>query len=161
MFRHNQAGDLPGTGNAIDAGKLSELAHAAAHVRGFTYTHKPMTAANAAAVREANNAGFTVNLSANNLAHADTLAETNAGPVVVVLPGAAEDMARAARAAGAAVPTLATPKGRKVVVCPATYRDDVTCKSCGLCAVATRTAIVGFPVHGAAYRKAERATATA
>lgn len=155
MFRHNQAGDLPGAGDAIDAKALSDLAHAAAHVKAFTYTHKPLTPANAKAIREANAVGFAVNLSGNNLAHADTLAETGVGPVVVVLPAEAEDMARTARANGVPVPTLATPKGRKVVVCPATYRDDVTCQSCGLCAVAKRTAIVGFPAHGAAKRKAE------
>lgn len=155
MFRHNQAGDLPGEGDIIDAHKLAELAHAAAHTKAFTYTHKPMNKHNAQAVREANAMGFAVNLSGNNLAHADTLAETKAGPVVVVLPAAAETMAREARAKGQAVPTLATPKGRKVVVCPATYRDDINCQACGLCAIATREAIVGFPAHGAAKRKAE------
>ena len=41
-----------------------------------------------------------------------------------------------------------TPDGRRVVVCPATYRDDVNCKSCGLCQKA-RDVIVGFPAHGA------------
>jgi hypothetical protein len=49
---------------------------------------------------------------------------------------------------------IATPAGRKVVVCPATYRDDVSCASCGLCA-RQRSAIVGFPAHGAAKRKAD------
>lgn len=43
---------------------------------------------------------------------------------------------------------IATPKGRKVVVCPATHRDDVSCKTCGLCAVRDRKVIVGFPAHG-------------
>lgn len=38
--------------------------------------------------------------------------------------------------------------------CPATYRDDVTCATCGLCASTTRKVIVGFPAHGAAKRAA-------
>ncbi|MCA2979324.1 MAG: hypothetical protein INH37_13630 [Myxococcaceae bacterium] len=161
MMRHNQAGDLPGQGDAIDTAALAELTEAARGLKAFTYTHKPITPANTAAIKAANGAGFTVNLSANNLSHADTLADTGAGPVAVVLPGAAEDMAREARKRGQAVPTLATPKGRKVVVCPATYRDDVTCKACGLCAIASRKVVVGFPVHGASHKRAERATQAA
>jgi len=41
-----------------------------------------------------------------------------------------------------------------VVLCPATYRDDVQCSSCGICAVPTRKAIIGFPVHGMRKKKA-------
>jgi hypothetical protein len=41
-----------------------------------------------------------------------------------------------------------------VVVCPATQRDDVTCKSCKLCRVQMRGVIVGFPVHGSRKRMA-------
>jgi hypothetical protein len=40
-----------------------------------------------------------------------------------------------------------TPAGRRVVVCPATQRDDVSCDTCQLCA-RQRDAIVGFPAHG-------------
>jgi len=49
-----------------------------------------------------------------------------------------------------------TPAGRKVVVCPATQRDDVTCESCRLCARINRSVIVGFPAHGAGARKVNR-----
>ena len=37
-------------------------------------------------IKEANQNGFTVDLSANNLAHADKLKALNIAPVVVVLP---------------------------------------------------------------------------
>jgi hypothetical protein len=40
-----------------------------------------------------------------------------------------------------------TPKGRTVVVCPATIRDDISCASCQLCQ-RQRSVIVGFPAHG-------------
>ena len=30
----------------------------------------------------------------------------------------------------------------------------VTCKTCGLCAIANRKAIIGFPAHGPSKRKA-------
>lgn len=142
LWRHNQAGDLQGKDNRISAKALRDLVQANKGKRGFTYTHKPMTTANAAIVREANDNGFTINLSGNNLAHADRLASLNAGPVVTVLPVDAKE-------------NTTTPQGRKVVVCPATVRDNVSCATCKLCAISDRDFIIGFPAHGAAKRKAE------
>lgn len=141
LWRHNQAGDLPGSGDAIDIVALAALVSANSGKRGFTYTHKPTTPANVEAIKDANANGFTINLSGNNLEHADQLADLNAGPVVVVL------------AADQTTNTV-TPAGRKVVVCPASVRDDVSCQTCKLCAISDRRAIVGFPAHGAAKRKA-------
>jgi hypothetical protein len=110
--------------------------------RGFTYTHKPLDkAAERDAIARANANGFTINLSANDLSHADKLADLAIGPVVVVLPANATQ-------------NTVTPVGRKVVVCPATIRDDVSCADCGLCA-RLRDAIVGFPAHGTSKRKAD------
>jgi len=144
VWRHNQAGDLPGVGDRLDARKARRLTRANKGRRGFTFTHKPLTrAAERAAVAHANANGFTINLSANTLAHADELAALAIGPVVVVLP-----------ATIAGKQTLTTPAGRRVVVCPATYRDDVTCASCKLCAVPTRSVVMGFPAHGIGTKKA-------
>lgn len=149
LWRHNIAGDLCGDGLTIDGPALMQLVAANAGKRGFAYTHyNPAIGRNAARIAEANASGFTINLSANNLRHADALAGLGIGPVVTVLPA---DTARAGL-------KITTPQGRKVTVCPATYRDDVTCKSCGLCAIATRETIVGFPAHGV---KAKRADAIA
>jgi hypothetical protein len=92
------------------------------------YLHTPVTGdaaiarANREAVRLANDRGFVVNLSADNLSEADELAALNVGAVVVVLD--AEEGQRH---------DVTTPAGRKVATCPATYRDNVTCQSCGLC----------------------------
>ena len=142
LWRHNQAGDLAGVGDNIDLGALRQLVDANRGKRGFTYTHKPMAHGdNIAAVREANQGGFTVNLSGNTLEHADELSDLDIGPVVVVLPS---DQMTATK----------TPAGRAVAICPAVLSDSVTCKSCGLCAIADRKAIVGFPAHGAAHKKA-------
>ena len=138
MWRHNQAGDLPGHGEYIDASALSQLTRANRGRKGWTYTHKYATESNREAIRSANKNGFTVNLSANNLAHADELAAFECGPVCVVLPS---DQNK----------NTFTPAGRKVVVCPATQRDCVTCASCGLCQK-QRGAIVGFPAHGTAHK---------
>lgn len=146
MWRHNQAGDLAGLGNTIDAVALAELVAANRGRAGYTYTHKPVIGAeymsNAQAVADANRSGFTINLSADNLSEADRLADLGIAPVVVVVAQDAENHS--------------TPKGRKVVICPAQTRDDVTCKSCGLCAVAHRQTIVGFRAHGVSKKKAEK-----
>jgi len=133
LWRHNQAGDLPQTGGTIDAVKLGQLVQANIGRRGFTYTHH-RDAASLAWVKHANEWGFTVNLSANDLHDADALADTGAGPVVVVLPSTQAQ-------------NTETPAGRKVVVCPATQRDDVSCATCQLCQ-RQRSTIVGFPAHG-------------
>lgn len=141
LWRHNQAGDLPGVGDTIDGKAMFDLVAANTGKQGFTYTHKPMdNLSNREAVLHANASGFTVNLSANNLEHADELAELEIGPVVAVLPIEQKE-------------NTTTPKGRKVIVCPATIRDDVSCMTCGLCA-RLRDAIVGFPAHGNWAKKA-------
>lgn len=150
LWRHNQAGDLPGDGLTIDPLAMNELVHANAGRKGFTYTHYPVTgvstaeATNRREIKHANDSGFVVNLSANNMAHADHLASLGVGPVVTVL---ASDVTENTR----------TPEGRKVVVCPATQRDDVSCATCKLCS-RHREAIVGFPAHGASKRKATAIT---
>ena len=143
LWRHNQAGDLPGVDAKIDRKALLALAKANAGKRGFTYTHKPMNKANVATVTMVNSLGFTVNLSANTLADADRLADTKAGPVVVVL-----DAAEGVRH------TVTTPAGRTVETCPATYRDDVSCATCQLCQRVDRKVIVGFPAHGVSKKAA-------
>ena len=149
LWRHNQAGDLPGVGDSIDNVALGQIVAANHGKRGFSYTHKPVfgdsatASANSAAVDAANRGGFTINLSANTLAEADTLAALSIGPVVVVL-----DAIEGIRA------DTTTPDGRRVVTCPATYRDNVSCATCKLCAVRDRTTIVGFPAHGTSKKKA-------
>ena len=137
LWRHNQAGDLPGDGKTVDPVALGQLVHANIGKRGFTYSHY-RDAESLRWIKHANEWGFTINLSGNNLADADTLADTGAGPVVCVLPS---------DAAG----TIRTPAGRRVVVCPATQRDDVTCANCQLCQ-RQRDVIVGFPAHGSRKR---------
>lgn len=150
LWRHNQAGDLPGIGDNVDVVALAKLVKANKGKRGFTYTHKPVDNwTNAEAIRTANAAGFTINLSADNLSEADELAETGVGPVVVVLPAEVHGN----------VP-IATPAGRKVAVCPATYREEVSCATCQLCQRQERKVIVGFPAHGASKRKASAIAST-
>lgn len=133
LWRHNQAGDLPQRDGTIDPALLGDLVAANIGKRGFTYSHH-RDAASIQWIRHANQWGFTVNLSANDLADADALADHQAGPVVVVLPSTQ-------------TANTTTPAGRAVVICPATQRDDVSCATCQLCQ-RQRAAIVGFPAHG-------------
>lgn len=151
LWRHNQAGDLPGMNEELDAKALGELVKASKGKRGFTYTHKPVLdgqgmvnamQANREAIAHANANGFTVNLSANSLTHADELASLGIAPVVTLLPSTQTR-------------NTVTPNGRKVVICPATQREQVNCLTCKLCANASRSVIVGFPAHGVSTKKAD------
>ena len=140
LWRHNQTGDLAGVGSKVDRRKLASLVKANKGRQGYTYTHKPVLSgeharANAEAIEQANRDGFTINLSANNAAHADKLANLGIAPVVAIVPRDTPDVSY-------------TPQGRKIVVCPAQQRDDITCATCGLCA-RQRSVIVGFRAHGA------------
>lgn len=160
-WRHNQAGDLPGLGALINPIGLEAIAAVsrAEHKTGFTYTHKPVDAdavnitaneriaarANLAALKlNATRGGLVVNLSANNPAHADKLIETGLPICVTVPPDTGE--------------ITFTPKGHKVVICPAQSRDDVTCATCRLCSNSDRSVIVGFRIHGNSVKRATAAT---
>ncbi len=154
-----------------------ELVAANAGKQVIAFTHKPVLGGDPVAtenrrlIAAAIKAGFTVNLSADNPAHADALAELGIAPVVTVLARAyarravrhrykkrrdewAETIAEW-RDRTALLPRF-TPAGMRIAICPATY-TDATCKSCGACA-RVRDTVIGFPAHGA-WRVAEKATA--
>ena len=130
----------------IDGQAVGELVRANDGRRGFTFTHhildRPSMTSdqhraqehNASVCRLATEAGFVVNLSANSPTGADWLAQYGC-PVVTLTTDEA--------------PTQRTPGGRKIVRCPAEYREGVTCATCGLCQRADRGVIVGFTPHGA------------
>lgn len=141
LWRHNQAGDLPGQNNLIDTDKLQQLVEANSGKHGFTYTHYPLDQGNnLAAIKAANAAGFTINISTENIPAADQA--YNLGlPSTVVLssdPGTS---------------TFKTPAGNTIAVCPAQLKDDVSCKTCALCQKVDRKVIVGFIAHGSSKAK--------
>ena len=70
----------------------------------------------------------------DNAGKADVLADMGIAPVVTLLP---TDSAK----------VTFTPKGRKVVRCPAETSKKVTCKTCRLCQKTDRP-IIGFTPHG-------------
>src|SRR5271165_4743244 len=178
LWRYAQAGDLPGDGPEVDGTLLGELVAANTGKSVIAFTHKPVlgdddpvAVANRRLISAATKAGFMVNLSADNTAHADRLAELGIAPVVTVLARAYARRAvrhrfkrrrdEWAESVGEWRDRTAsllryTPAGRRIAVCPATY-SDATCKTCGACA-RVRDAVIGFPAHGA-WRRVEAATA--
>src|ERR1700719_2129404 len=177
LWRYAQAGDLPGINDAIDAELLWQLVVANRGKRVIAFTHKPVLSDTVTAARNrrviavANTVGFTINLSANNPAEADALADLGIAPVVTILAHAYARRAVRHRAKSrpdewaetiaewrdriAPLP-VRTPAGRRIAICPATY-TAATCKSCGACGD-PREAVIGFPAHGP-WRKVETAIA--
>jgi len=143
IWRHNQCGDLPGSDGQINAPLLRKLVTANKGKKGFTYTHYKPSGANARVIELANQDGFTINLSADNVSQADAMADLDIAPVVTLL-----SLVSPARST--------TPAGRKVISCPAQHRDGVNCASCRLCANVDRRVIIGLEVHGSQRRRAQR-----
>lgn len=142
IWRHNVAGDLPSEGGQIDRRILNELIHANEGRRGFTYTHHDVLSSsrNRRLIAAANRYNFTINLSTNDISECDAYYDLGCGPVVTIVPEGS-------------VQNLRTPKGRDVVICPATYKEDVTCATCKMCAIPDRKTIIGFPAHGSRRKK--------
>lgn len=153
LWRHNQAGDLPGDRTSIDRQSLKELVEANRGKRGFTYTHYSMDLAeNREAIKDANENGFVVNLSANGMHEVDHLVSLGIAPVVTLLPKETD------RSNDPSLPKVYFTEARtRVVVCPATYRDT-NCASCQLCAIPVerRNYVIGFPAHGFSKEKASK-----
>ena len=134
VWRHNQAGDLaPDAHGNIDRHQLLAIAHANAERKGFTFTHHDVLSNlyNRRTVKLANDAGFRINLSANDIDHADRLFALKTAPVVTIIPKNQ-------------IKNFTTPAGNLVVVCPARNKVGITCSTCKLC-TRNRNVIVGLP----------------
>jgi len=154
LWRHNQCGDLipkqprpsiggtkEGDPDAIDKSLLGQLVNANKGKKGFTYTHYDVLSPgytgdwNRDAIKKANEGGFTINLSADNLDQADKMADLHIAPVTVLLPSNTTGK-------------ILTPADRTVVICPVAADKLESCAVCKLCAMKDRKAIIGFPAHG-------------
>lgn len=167
IFRYGQAGDLPGVSDEIDSKELLQLVKATKHLKVLAYSHKPVTGKtptarrNRKAIKQAAAEGFVVNLSANNMAHADELLALELTPVTMILPHAyhrdeKKETVSQYRDRIEGLPTH-TPAGARIAVCPATY-TDTTCMKCQACGKPDRDVVIGFPAHGW-WRRAEGSTA--
>jgi len=143
LWRHNVSGDLRHTAGKINRAELRQLTAANRGRKGFTYTHHALTGHNVAALQEANAAGFTVNASCESVDTADQVMTDHGLPAVAVVTSAETRR------------FFTTSTGRRVITCPATIHDGVTCSTCGLCQRADRDFIVAFPAHGNAKRKVD------
>ena len=160
VYRHAQAGDLPGEGDNLDEEKLSLLARAARYVRGIAFTHKPLAPRKNVgeevwqrnlgiyqrwwARRKRGKLGLTVNVSCDTFAEVDH-AMDQGFPTVCSVPTGSPKIMR-------------TPQGRRGVQCPAVWSEHIQCANCGghakgsLCWRVDRDYFVTFPAHGAGKR---------
>ena len=139
LVRINQAGDLPHLNGDIDQHLLKQLVKANKGRKSYTYTHHKMNRKNFEAIEAANKNGFTINVSTEHLANADAAIDLGLPAVTVIN---SKDK-----------PPTKTPKGRKVVVCPAqTSNKKVTCKTCKLCSK-QRSFVIAFIAHGSQVKK--------
>lgn len=132
LWRHNVAGDLAHNDQKICSDTLDAIIAANRNKRGFTYTHHELNDHNRAQITKANAKGFAVNVSCDSI---EQLKNAKGLPRVVVL-----DSNEKRKSFDSA--------GEKIVTCPATYRDDINCASCGICADINRSYVIGFPAHG-------------
>lgn len=140
LWRHNQAGDLPHNNDGcIDPDFVVDLVKANKNKNGFTYTHHDVNM-NKKTLKYANDNGFTINVSGNNVGHAVGLFKQYKLPTVTVLPIDA--------------PNMQVVDNVKIVACPAEKSDKVNCANCQLCAIADRQYIIGFRAHGTSKKKA-------
>jgi hypothetical protein len=145
IWRHNEAGDLPHTGDnqTIDGQLLGKIVAANSRKNGFTYTHYPLTQQNIETLKQANEKGFTINVSANNFEELDFAMEQNLPSVVMVDENSPNK--------------FTTKNGNKVIVCPNQLKDKITCIECGLCQQKDRKFAIAFKLHGIGKNKAKKA----
>ena len=138
LWRHNVAGDLPHQDGIIDGNKVAELVDANRGHKGYTYTHHELNETNIGIIKFANASGFTINASTEDVEVADSIMTQHNIPAVAVVKSNINKR------------FFKTSSGRRVIVCPATIHDNVTCATCGLCQQSNREFIVAFPAHGVA-----------
>jgi len=145
VWRHNQAGDLvphPEDKLQICPHHLADLADNNTGRRGFTYTHYPVEGESSAeysnreSIKWANKEGFTINLSGDNITHADKLKALDIAPVTTIVNS------------NETRKSFKSPAGNTIVICPAALDKNKNCADCKLCAIPTRKTIIGFPAHG-------------
>jgi len=138
IWRHNVSGDLPHILGDINPGMVQQLVNANRGRRGYTYTHHPLNDHNIEVIKDANSKGFTINASCESVDDADRVMSEHNIPAVAVVHSDKTDR------------FYTTSNGRKVITCPATIHENVTCATCGLCQVADRQFVIAFPAHGTA-----------
>jgi hypothetical protein len=157
IWRHNQAGDLPGKNNRLNKRRCLQLARANAaggrNRGGYTYTHYPVLPTpgvpmatirhNREVIKAMNDLGFAVNVSADKPGDVDAMLALGIGPVVTLLPMDCDKGFR-------------TAEGALVIPCPAVLRHEVNCVECKICQKGERKSVVGFPAHGTSKKRVDK-----
>lgn len=149
LWRHNQAGDLPGLNEKIDCSQTKRLVEANEGKLGWTYTHKPVDPSqsgsswldhNLQIIQYMNDHGFTVNLSADGFSQLDQLMQYGL-PCVTILPSWIQEE------------QIFSPGGHKICLCKACINPLFRCVECQWCQKRDRSFAIGFPAHGRGKRK--------
>ena len=149
LWRHGQAGDFPHNAGRISRRYVRGLIAANRGRNGYTYTHHNLQLGeNLSLIRSANRNGFTVNVSTESMAAADSAIAAGL-PAVLAVPSDEERV------------TWQTAAGNRVLVCPAQRSDTKTCADCKLCHKRGRRVIIAFLAHGIGRRKVNAAIAAA
>lgn len=140
FLRDRVVGDILTDGRP-DFGYIAAITGAArrAGLRVFGYTHA-WDRLSADDVTRVKQEGYALNASCETAADVE---EATAKGMDVVLTG--NDWTDGDRIAG-----------RRIVTCPAENNDDVTCASCGMCAVMNRRNVVRFHTHSGSARLADK-----
>ena len=138
LWRHNVAGDLPHHDGVINRELIMALAKANKGKKGFTYTHHTLSVENIETLQLSKSFGFVINISTSSSDEADQVMTQYKLPAVCVVQSTENRK------------SWKTETGRKVLKCPATVADHMTCEKCGLCSHGDRDYIIAFPAHGTA-----------
>lgn len=146
LWRHNVAGDLPTIdGVNIDPLELLPILKAvkSRKLKTILYTHHNIES-NLYQLELIKSYGVNVNASCENVDQAKFALDHGINAVMVVPIGS---------------PKTERVGDIKMVACPAQYRDNVTCASCGLCAMdrTEKRAVITFEAHGAKKKHAIKA----
>ena len=149
MVRGQQAGDMPGNGvDKLDHDKCVAIAEAMTTKRKTAWTYCAyLLSKNLETWRAVLSKGFAMNSSCYSLDIVDYAMDAGI-PATMVWKSDFKGR------------NQTTPKGRKVVGCPAQLSDDITCSNCGgskgpLCARIDRDFAVGFYAHGVAKKRVD------
>lgn len=145
LWRHDQVGDFPHTLGRISRRFLKGLVAANKGKKGYTYSHHDLKLGeNLSLLRMANRQGFTVNISTETEAAADSAIATGLPAVLTVSSTEQRKVWQ-------------TAAGNRVVTCPAQRVKDLTCMACELCHKRPSRLIIAFVAHGSGKNKVNAA----
>ena len=149
LVRGQQAGDMPGNGvDTLDHDKCMEVAKAMVTKRKVAWTYCAyLLRKNLDTWKAVLATGFVMNKSCYSLEDVDEAMDAGV-PATVLWKSTFKGR------------NQTTPKGRKVVGCPAQLSDDISCSNCGgnkgpLWARMNRNFAVGFWAHGKAKKRVD------